>query len=151
MEANRAVDIADRMSRKRAILMTASTITFLGVQLIARPVFVRFGQVRTDSRLDWWAINALILMALLVTRLQGGLFNSREVRALINDDVSREHHRAGIVAGFWVAMATAMAIYFIPAFRDYPAKETVYLIVTTSVGFALLKFCFLELRAHRDN
>jgi hypothetical protein len=150
MQTNKTVEIADRMSRKRAIMMTAATVIFLGVQLIARPIFVRVGNVTTNSRLDWWAINAIILMALLVTRLQGGLLNSREVRALINDDVSREHHRAAIVGGFWVAMAAAMAVYFIPAFRDYPAKEVVYLIVTTSVGFALLRFCYLEIRAHGD-
>jgi hypothetical protein len=151
VDTNKTVEIADRMSRKRAILVTAATVIFLGVQLITRPIFVRVGHVTTDSRIDFWAINACILMALLVTRLQGGLLTSPELRALINDDVSREHHRAGIVAGFWVAMAMAMGIYFIPPLRELPAREVVYLIVTPSIGFALLKFCWLELRAYRDN
>jgi hypothetical protein len=150
MSTKSTVEIADRMSRKRAVVMTAATLVFLGVQLIARPIFLRNGAVLTRNGIDWWAVNAIILMALLVTRLQGGLLNSREIRALINDDVSRDHHRSGIVAGFWTAMAMAMAIYFIPAFSDYPSREAVYLIVTTAVGAALLNFCYLELRAHRD-
>jgi hypothetical protein len=150
MSTKSTVEIADRMSKKRAILMTAATVIFLGVQLIVRPIFLRNGAVLTRNGVDWWAINAIVLMALLVTRLQGGLLNSREVRALINDDVSRENHRTGIVAGFWTAMAMAMAIYFVPAFSDYPSREAVYLIVTTAVGAALLKFCYLELRAHSD-
>lgn len=148
MSSKSTVEIADKMSRKRAILMTAATLVFLGVQLIVRPIFLRNGAVLTHNAVDWWAVNALLLMALLVTRLQGGLLNSREVRALINDDVSREHHRSGIIAGFWTAMAMAMAIYFVPAFREYPGREAVYLIVTSALGAALLKFCYLELRAH---
>ena len=149
MQNKRHVEIADTMSRKRAIMMTAATVVFLSVQLIVRPVFQHNGAVLTHNGIDWWAVNVLILMALLVTRLQGGLLNSREVRALINDDVSREHHRRGIVTGFWVAMTMAMAIYFLPLFAGYSSRESVYMIVTLSVGAALLKFCWLELRAHR--
>jgi hypothetical protein len=150
MQNKNTVEIADRMSRKRAVVMTAAAIVFLGVQLIARPIFLRNGAVLTHNVIDWWAVNAILLMALLVTRLQGGLLNSREVRALINDDVSREHHRSGIVTGFWTAMIVAMSIYFLPVFAEYSSREAVYLIVTASVGAALLKFCWLELRAHRD-
>ncbi len=150
MPTNTTVEIADRFSRKRAILLTAATITFLGVQVITRPIHAGPGGLTPHNRIDWWAVNAIVLMLLLVTRLQGGLFNRREIRELINDDVSREHHRYAIITGFWVAMIMAMGIYFAPAFRDYTAREAVYLIVTTAVGGALLKFCFLELRAHRD-
>ena len=150
MPNRNTVETADRMSRKRAVVMTAAAVVFLGVQLVARPIFVAAAAEPSHNRVDWWAVNALLLMALLVTRLQGGLFNSREVRALINDDVSREHHRTGIVSGFWAAMMMAMAIYFVPALQGYTGREAVFFIVTVGVGVALLKFCFLELRAHRD-
>lgn len=150
MQSKNTVEMADRMSRKRAILTAAATIIFLGVQLFLRPIFVHAEAATTNNRIDWWAVNAILLMALLVMRLQGGLFTSREVRALINDDVSRHHHRDGIVAGFWTAMTAAMGIYFVPAFRIFSSRETVYLIVTPGVGAALIRFCYLELRAHRD-
>jgi hypothetical protein len=47
-------------------------------------------------------------------------------------------------------MAIAMGLYVTTAFRTFTAREALYLVVTPSVGVALLTFCYLEWRAHRD-
>lgn len=146
METRRDVEKADAMSRKRPILLLAATLIFLFVQFFTRPL-----SAESPKRAAlMWAINALLLMAMLVTRLQGGLLNRKEVRDLINDEVAREHHRSAIVAGFWVAMLSAMCLFFLDVGRTFTARDGAYVIVTASVGFAILTFCFLELRAHRD-
>ena len=47
-------------------------------------------------------------------------------------------------------MITAMVVYFVPGPRTLTGREAVYLIVTPSIGIALLAFAYLEFRAHRD-
>ena len=150
METNKIVEKADVMSRKRAVLLLAAGVVFLGVQLIIRPIHSGPAGESPQHLLNGWAINAIALMLLLVIRLQGGLLNRKEIRELINDDVPREHHREAVIDGFWVAMIGAMAIFFLPAFRSYTAQEGSYLIVTAAVGFSVLRFSYLEFRAHHD-
>lgn len=133
------------MSRKRPILLVASTGIYLLVQIFTRPMSASSPKHASIM----WAINSALFMALLITRLQGGLFNSREVRALINDEVARENHRSAIVGGFWAAMISAMVLFFTSAGRVYTARDAAYVIVTAALGFAMLEFCFLEFRANR--
>ena len=47
-------------------------------------------------------------------------------------------------------MAIAMGLYVAAGFNSFTAREALYLVVTPSVGVALLTFCYLEWRAHRD-
>jgi protein-S-isoprenylcysteine O-methyltransferase Ste14 len=147
MHARTPVEIADRISRKRAIGVAAAALVFLLVQVVVHPFFSGAdpgGRARTDV----WAINAIVLLLLLATG--GGLLNRREIRALVNDEVSRSHYKTSVVAGFWVAMTTAMGLYLMPPFRHLTARETAYVIVTASISVALLAFAYLEYRAHRD-
>src|SRR5438132_32846 len=97
MESKRAIEKADAMSRKRPILLVAATVIYLVVQVFTRPMSAS----SPKHAAIMWAINSFLFMLLLITRLQGGLFNSREVRALINDEVSRANHRSAVVGGFW--------------------------------------------------
>ena len=147
MQPKTPVDIADRISRKRAIGVAAAAVVFLIVQVVVHPFF---GGADTASRArtDMWAINAGVLLLLLATG--GGILNRREIQALVNDEVSRSHYTTAVVAGFWVAMTTAMGLYLLPPFRDLTARATVYVIVTASISVALLAFSYLEYRAHRD-
>ena len=76
--------------------------------------------------------------------------NRRAIRALINDEVSKNNYRQAVVAAFWVAMGLAMALYLWPGGETRSARDAVYLVVTPSLGVALLAFSYLEFRAHRD-
>ena len=84
------VEIADRISRKRAMGGFAGALVFLVAQGVR--LFVESGSIAPRrTLLDMWAINAIVLYALLATG--GGLLNRREIRALVNDDVSRVHYK----------------------------------------------------------
>jgi hypothetical protein len=144
MSSNSPVEIADQYSRKRAGLVAVAAVAFLVIHGIMRPFFYT-----TDHRsIDWWAINAVALLAALATG--GGVLNRRQIRELVNDEVARKNYRQAVVAGFWVAMMLAMALYLWPGFRHFTARDASYLVVTASLGVALLAFAFFEYRAHRD-
>ena len=148
MQPTSRIDAADRLSRKRAIGAAIAALVFVAIQLIAPPFFVDKRESLRDSQALLWLVNALILLALLATG--GGLVYNREVRRLLNDEVSRSHYRSAVMCGFWIAMAAAVVLFVVPALAAFTAREAAYLLLTPSIAGALLAFAFLELRSHRD-
>jgi len=147
MSSKSPVEIADQVSRKRAFLVAAAAVVFLS-HVVARPFLAGGLDTAHHARTDLWAINAVLLLAILATG--GFLLNSRKVRVLLNDEVARSNYRTAVVAGFWVAMTASMGLFVVPAFQGLVAREAVYIIVSSSLVAALLTFSLLEYRAHRD-
>jgi MFS family permease len=138
------VEIADRLSRKRAILIACAAVAFVVAQLLARRP--ETGQPALWTLTFWcWSMVLLLLIA-----TGGGLLHQTKIRALMNDEVSRDHHRTAVGAGFWTAMITALVLYWVPGVDNHTARAAIQLIVTVGVAAALLVFAYLELRAHRD-
>lgn len=149
MESKDLVEIADRNSRKRAIIVAAGAIVFVAGQLLGGPVFRDNADHSLHSaRNIMWSLNVILLLAFLATG--GGLLNNPQIRALVNDEVSRANYRTSVIAGFWVAMTSALVLYLVPAFAWLTAKQALYSVITLSVAVASLAFAYLELRAHRD-
>ena len=149
MQSKSTVEIADIYSRKRAIIVAAAAIVFFVAQVIVRPFADGWpGSPAHSGRSAMWALNAILLLAFLATG--GGLLNKKEISVLVNDEVARDNYRTSVVAGFWVAMTTAMGLYFLPSFESFKASGAIFVIVTASIVVALLTFSYLELRAHRD-
>lgn len=147
MQSRTPVEIADQISRRRAFAIAIAAIVFLLIQLVTRPVFIN-GPHAPSTKIDMWAVNAIVLLLLLATG--GGLLNRRKIQALVNDEVSRANYRTSVIAGYWVAMTAAMGLYVVPRFNTLTADEAIYVIVTASIGVALLTFAWLEHRANRD-
>jgi hypothetical protein len=147
MQPQNAIDFADRISRRRMIGSATAALVFLGVQVVARPVFLPEGQV-TGPRSYMWAINAGILLLLLLP-IGGFIFGGR-IRALVNDEVSRSNSRTAAASSFWLAMAIALLVHALPSSATLSAREATYLIVTPVSILAPLLFAWLEFRAHRD-
>ena len=148
MKPQNVVEFADRISRKRALGTALATIVFLAIQLVARPVLRTDGYGASGPRAYMWALNAALLALLLLPA--GGFIWGRRVRALVNDEVSRNNSRTAAAAGFWAAMVIALGLYALPASRGLTAREAIYLVATPTTGIALLAFAWLESRAHRD-
>lgn len=144
MPSTSMIEAADVFSRKRTLLVAVATIAFLAIHLVGRA----FHYASLSGGIDWWAINAIALLAILATG--GGILSPRQIRILVNDDVARLHRRRAIAAGFWTAMLLSMVLYLWPGFREYGARDVLFLVVTVSLGAALLGFALLEWRAHRD-
>jgi hypothetical protein len=142
------VELADRIARRRVTGMTAATVAFLAVQIVARPVFRSDAYAASGLRSYLWAVNAGALLLLLLPI--GGYVWGRRVRELVNDEVSRQNSRRATAAAFWLAMIIGLGIYVLPAIRGVSAREAAYLVVTPATAFALLAFAWLESRALRD-
>lgn len=142
------VEIADRLSRKRSRLLPLLALLFISGQAM---YFGNASQpLRTVDtvRIGAWLVWALALLLLLATG--GGLFRSRSVRSLMEDEVTIEHRRRGLVAGFWAAMAAAVLLYPISIAEPVTAREALHIVVTAGIGVALLWFGWLERRALKD-
>jgi hypothetical protein len=148
MSSNLRVEAADRLSRRRAILVAVAVIAFLAAQTVARPYFVGGSDSEHGAKALMWGLDVGLLLLILATG--GCLLRTKAVRALMNDEVTTAHQRASVIAGYWVAMATALGLYVVPGAEHLAGREAVYVVVTASVAAALLVFSFLEYRALRD-
>jgi hypothetical protein len=142
------VQQAERLSQKRSRLLFVLPVVFLAQQAtyfsgrhdIASPA----GHVKIAA----WLALSIVLLLILATG--GGWFRSAEVRALLNDETTREHRREGFVTGFWAACLTAIAIYAVDLFEPVSGRDTVHIILTAAIATAMLTFGRLERRAHRN-
>jgi hypothetical protein len=90
----------------------------------------------------------LVLLAALTTK--GFWLQPREVRELIDDENTRANRLDSIRYGYIAAMLMAMIVYFWAQVDVLSAMETVHLVLSAGLGVALIRFGFLERRAHRD-
>ena len=137
---------AERLSRKRAGMMPVLGVLLIvqqGIFFTDEDTHRLVDQIRTTG---WLALAAVILAALVTG---GYWFKSREVRALMDDDVTRANRASALTLGFVMAIATAIALYAIEAFvpGSVTTREAIHVIVTIGLFGALLRFGLLERRS----
>ena len=138
-------EIAERLTRRRARLIPILAVLFVAGQA------TYFGgpaaPLRTVDtvRISAWLVWALALLFLLATG--GGYFRSKAVRALLNDETTREHRGRALAAGFWAAMLACVVMYVLSAYEPVSAREAIHLVLTVGVAMALIRFGQLERRA----
>lgn len=140
---------AERLGRRRARAWQVFALLFVMQQAVfysanepprlVRPVdFVRTG--------GWLALT-LVLLAALWT---GGFWlRRREVRALMDDEVTRAHRADALALGFLATMLAAVGYYLVGVFEPTGAREALHGVVTIGIAVALLRFAVLERRAYR--
>jgi cation transport ATPase len=148
MEHRSAAEVADKLVRRRARLIPVFLVLFLGWQgnyalLPAHP-----DRPVDQLKIAAWLVWALAL--LLVFATGGGFFRGKAVRALINDETTREHRRTAYVFGFWAAIACSVLLYAVEMFEPVSGRDAVHLIITAAVSASLLVFGVLERRSLRD-
>lgn len=122
------------------------TLFFLMAAALIASTLLAFGhpESRQYGRLAVWALTA-ILMALNLTPLI--LRRSPAVRALLNDESARQHRQAGLVAGFWAAIASASAMGIVSAVTEVAAVDVARIVITAALSAALISIAVLERRA----
>jgi len=144
-----AIDRADKLSRRRArlfpvlaILLITQQATFLNTATHGLPL-------RTVDmvKISAWVVLVLVLLGALVTG--GAWFRGREMRELLNDEVTRANRAAALSAGFVVAAVTGVVCYVVATYEQTDARVAAHVIVSTGLAAALLRFGALERRAHR--
>jgi hypothetical protein len=136
---------ADRLSRRRARLLPMLAIIYVAQQasFFASPI----GDRTVDHfKIGAWVVLSAVLLAALVT---GGFWMRRpELRAMLNDESSRAHRADALGTGFVVAMATGILLYVLNTFSPMTSREVIHLVVSFGIAAALVRFGFLERRAH---
>jgi hypothetical protein len=138
---------ADRLSRRRARMMPMLALFFI----IQQSAFFAQGSGGSAERavdhvkFGAWLVLSLVLLAALWT---GGFWlRSREVRNLMDDELTRANRAAALSLGFLIAMLAGIALYVLDMVEPITSRMALHLVVTAGIAAALLRFGALERRA----
>jgi len=153
MTAHSAIQLAERLTRRRVRVLYVLAIYFLISQSAAVGRSGKLGSwdsMRTVDtiQISAWLAMAVALLVLLFTG--GGFFRSAEVRAMINDEGTRDHRRRALALGFAAAMATCIVVYFLSLFEPVGGRAAIHMVMTVGIASALIAFATFERRALRD-
>ena len=143
--------IAERLQRRRVRVMWAQAVVFMIMQASyysSMPSFDAPLRTVDQVKLSAFAVWAVALMVLL--GVSGGLFRSKAVRALMDDELTRSHRRAALAAGYYAAMLTALIFYVVSQYIRMSPPEAIHAIVTVGVIVPMVRFIMLERRADRE-
>jgi len=145
-----AAERAERFSRKRTRILWLEFVLFVIWQ--GGFVFLLKPQASPLRAVDWveqsaWLIWAIVLLGLIGTG--GAVFQSAEIRGLMNDDVSTANRHEGQRWGFWAAMASVVVLYVAGLVEPVSLGVALHVVLTLGIGAALWRFAWLERRADR--
>jgi hypothetical protein len=133
------VDRAERKSRARAICMallagvTVLTSTF-GLQSAVNDA--------ATFRGGSWLVTMALATAIVSTG--GGLNLSRELRVLMNDELSQANRRRALALGFYTAMLVTMALYVVSWREPIEVRAALRLVSGLGIAAALARYAMLE-------
>ena len=134
---------ADRLSRRRARMLPILAVFYLAQQV----AFFNTppGERLVDHfRIGAWALLSAVLLTALVT---GGFWLRKpELRAMLNDELSRAHRADALRVGFILAMIAGIVLYVVGTAVALSDREVIHLIVSVGIGAALIRFGMLERR-----
>jgi hypothetical protein len=137
-------ELAERLSRRRARMLPVLGL-FLIIQQSAYFSHGDGSRAVDEVRLGAWVAMSLVILLILTT---GGFWRrSKEVRAMIEDDITRANRASALSTGFVCTILTATICYVMRGAWEFTVGEVIHLIVTAGLFSALIRFSFLERRA----
>lgn len=136
---------ADFLSRRRARMLPFLALIFLSQQATYLST-VNSGSAQ-NVKISAWLVLSIVLVAALSTK--GFWLQPKQVRDLIDDENSRANRNDAMRWGFLFSMAAAIGIYILSMFDNVKARESVHIIMSAGIAAALIRWAFLERRAHR--
>src|SRR5690348_6640689 len=140
---------ADYLSRRRARILPVLAIIYLTQQ--ASYITIRSGTAERavdQVKISAWLVLSTVLLAALATK--GFWLQPREVRSMIDDEVTRSNRNDSMRFGFIFAMLTCIVVYFITMFKVVDGRDAVHIVMSDGLGAALIRWGWLERRAHKD-
>lgn len=143
------IEIADRLSRKRARMMMVLAVIFVTQQAAYVTGRIEDGARAVDHvKIGAWLVLSIVLLLLLATG--GAWLRSKNVRALMEDDVTRANRAEAFRLGFLVTMAAGIGLYCVSLFEPVAGRDAIHILMSTGLVVALIRFGMLERRAFRD-
>lgn len=138
---------AEYLSNRRARMLPALVLIFLSQQVTYFST-VRGLESTPTVKISAWLVLSIVLLAALTTK--GFWLEPKAVRDLIDDENTRANRNDAMRWGFLFAMATAIGIETLTMFDRVMAREAIHIIMSTGIAIALIRWSYLERRAHRD-
>jgi hypothetical protein len=141
----------ERLQRRRTRLLTFQALVFLLWQTTYFSVADRSSEViRTVDHVKIGAYIVWAAVLLLFLATGGGYIQPKEVRAVLNDELTIDHRRRAMTLAFLASMGAAVAVYLVNQFEPLSAGDAIHAILTVGVFTALVRFAMLERRAQKD-
>lgn len=136
------IALAERTARTRALIMAVMAVVLLILGLFG---FRDEASSMTPAlRHAMWAVTIAFWLVILATG--GWLRLSRNVRRVLNDEVALANRSKALAAGFWVAMAMGLLLYFASLTWPISLREGLRILTDVTIAAALLRYAWLELR-----
>lgn len=148
MIERKVAERADYLSKRRARMLPFLALIFLSQQ-ITYFTTVRGLESTPTIKISAWLVLSIVLLAALATK--GFWLQPKEVRDLIDDENTRANRNDAMRWGFVLSMATAIGIETLTMFDTVKAREAIHIIMSTGLAVALIRWGYLEHRAHRPD
>ena len=134
------VELAERKAGARAVVMALLAVVLAGTATFG------FDNPANDAggRAVAWLVE--LGLALMVLVSGGGLMLSHELRALMNDELSRANRRRAIAFGFFAGLAAMTALYVAAGMTPIDLRAALRLVSGLAVAAALGRYAMLEWR-----
>ena len=148
MNQRTTAEQADFLSRRRARMLPLLAAIYPTQQ--ASFFLAGDGDRTVDHvKVGAWLLLSLVLLAAVEPESLGR--QRREVRDMIDDEVTRAHRGDALGWGFIVSTLTGIALYFVAMIEPVTPREVIHLIVSLGLGAAIIRFGMLEMRAIKDD
>jgi protein-S-isoprenylcysteine O-methyltransferase Ste14 len=134
------VELAERKASARAAVMALLAVVLAGTATFG------FDNPVNDMRGRAVAWLVELGLALMVLGSGGGLMLSRELRALMNDELSRDNRRRAIVFGFYAGLVAMTALYVAAGIMPIDLRAAFRLASGLAIAAALGRYAMLEWR-----
>ena len=148
MTTRTAAEEADQLSRRRARMLPFLAVIYLSQQ-VSFFADAGSGERAVDHvKVGAWVVLSLVLLAALTTK--GFWLRRREVRDMIDDELTKAHRAEALGWGFIMSTLGAIGLYFVSMFEPMGAREAIHVSVSLGIAAAIVRFGMLERRALRD-
>ena len=139
---------AEALSKRRARALPILAIVFLLQQTTYFTGGGAGDRTVVHVHIAAWLVLSVVLLLALATG--GGWIYPKAVRDLANDEATRAHRDEAFRVGFFVSMATCVALYVVSLYELLTGRDALHIIMTFGIAAALLRFGLLERRALKD-
>jgi predicted permease len=147
MTTSSDVDTADRLTRKRARMLPVLAVLFLSQQTAFYAGHEATAAIH-DFKIAAWLVLSIVLLVLLTTG--GYWFRPKNVRALMDDEVTRANRAHAFRIAFLVTMVGAILLYILDQFDPMSGRDAIHILMSIGIATALVAFGALERRALKD-
>ena len=142
-----SAELIERLRRRRTGLALFQVVVFMFWQSSFFRITPKdLDVVHTENHVNVSSYVIFLVLMMVFLARSGGFGWSREVREILDDEVTREHRRLAFETGFWAAMTAAFAMFIAALFQPLGAFVALHGVLSAGLAFALLRFAMLERR-----